>query len=574
MSNQLPPWGMAAVFFRKLNTANKLTMYMMSENFIERRKFLRNVCGGISLMALDWSLLPRGLGAQSRSDSFDAIIIGSGLGGLSCAAAFARQGFRPLVLEQHNRPGGYATTFKRPGGFVFDVSLHSTAVGDREGLHNLIPGFPEITDVEFLPHPSLYRSIYPDHDLQVPQQDLPGYIRMLVGYFPGEEEGIRGIFEDMEGLYADVRKLSSAEGEIEMSRFPVDFPYLFKCYTKTWGEMVDDRITDPKLKAMISSQWGYYGLPPSKLSSFYYALPALGYLTQGGYYPVGKSQKISNALVSFIEERGGEVKLNTRVKEILTRDRAAYGVRTDKGEEFTGKVVVSNANAHDTFNKMLGQEEYMNDYLSKMRSYSVSLSSFQIFLGLKRDIVSNSGITDSEIFMETGYDIEQAYRNSLNADVEDGGYALTLYDNILEGYSPEGKNTLNIMTLQGYEHWEPYAADYFSNDKSAYRKEKERMADILITKVEETLLPGLRDAIEVKEIGTPLTNIRYTSNYRGAIYGFDQTLNNSGQSRIGHSTPVQNLYLSGAWSKPGHGYGGVLGSGLQCFGEIMQQWQG
>lgn len=546
----------------------------MSEKFIERRKFIRNVCGGISLMALDWSLFPKGLGARTPADAFDAIIIGSGLGGLSCAAAFARQGFKPLVLEQHNRPGGYATTFKRPGGFVFDVSLHSTAVGEREGLHNLISGFPEITGVEFLPHPTLYRMIYPDYDLQVPQQNLPGYIRMLTGHFPGEKEGIRGIFEDMQGLYADVRKLSSAEGEIEMSRFALDFPYLAKSYAKTWGAMVDDRISDPKLKALISSQWGYYGLPPSRLSSFYYALPAIGYLTRGGYYPVGKSQKISNALVGFIEERGGVVKLNTRVKEILIREQAAYGVRTEAGEEFSGKVVVSNANAHDTLYKMLGQEEYMNEYLARLKSYSVSLSSFQIFLGLKDDIVGQSGITDSEIFLETGYDIDQSYQNCLNAAIEDGGIGLTLYDNIFEGYSPEGKNTLNIMTLQGYKHWEPYAEDYFKGNKSAYRREKERMAEILIARVEEKLLPGLRDAIEVKEIGTPLTNIRYTSNYRGAIYGFDQTLNNSGQNRIGHRTPVKNLYLSGAWSKPGHGYGGVLGSGLQCFGEIMQEWQG
>lgn len=68
--------------------------------------------------------------------------------------------------------------------------------------------------------------------------------------------------------------------------------------------------------------------------------------------------------------------------------------------------------------------------------------------------------------------------------------------------------------------------------------------------------------------------MRYTSNYRGAIYGFDQTLNNSFSNRIGHSTPVKNLYLSGAWSSPGHGYGAVLPSGLQCFGEIMQNWEG
>jgi prolycopene isomerase len=99
------------------------------------------------------------------------------------------------------------------------------------------------------------------------------------------------------------------------------------------------------------------------------------------------------------------------------------------------------------------------------------------------------------------------------------------------------------------------------------------MADILIDQAEKTLLPGLRSAIDVIEIGTPLTNVRYTGNYRGAVYGFDQTLNNSGQNRLGHKTPIKNLYLAGAWSRPGHGYGAVIPSGLECFGEIMQEWK-
>ncbi len=98
------------------------------------------------------------------------------------------------------------------------------------------------------------------------------------------------------------------------------------------------------------------------------------------------------------------------------------------------------------------------------------------------------------------------------------------------------------------------------------------MADILIEKVEKTLLPGLRKEIEVVEVGTPLTNFRYTGNYRGAIYGWDQTLNNSGNTRVGHKTPIKNLYLAGAWSSPGHGYGAVIPSGLECFGEIMKEW--
>jgi len=414
--------------------------------------------------------------------------------------------------------------------------------------------------------------IYPDYDIGVPQRNLAEYINILTGYFPEEEEGITGIVNEMQGIASDIQKISYARGQVDRSKFPVDFPYLYKCYAKTWGQIVDEKIKNPKLKAIISAQWGYYGLPPSRLASYYYALPAIGYLKNGGFYPRGKSQKISNALMQFIAENGGKLMLNTRVEQILTKDQSAYGVKTDKGDEFSGKVVISNANAYDTFHKMLPEAEYLKDYLTKWDKFSISLSCFQIFLGLKEDLVGKSGITDSEIFYESGYDMDAGYQAAKDADVENCGFGLTLYDNIYQDYSPDGKNTVNIITLQGYNHWQKFESDYFQGNKTAYRREKERMADILIKRVEKTLLPGLSQAIEVKEIGTPLTNVRYTSNYRGAIYGWDQTLSNSGPSRLPHNTPIKNLYLSGAWTKPGHGYGGVLWSGLECFAEIMQSW--
>ncbi len=544
----------------------------MIDRSLPRRDFIKSILAGAGMLALDWSLFPTGVGAELGENEYDAVIIGSGLGGLSCAAAFARQGFKPLVLEKHDQPGGYATTFSRPGGFVFDASLHSTSVSDRKGVLNLIPGFPEITEVEFVPHEYLYRAIFPEHDIKVKPKDTPGYINMLGILFPDEREGIGGLFADMQGLASDIQKLSAAQGKADMSRFPVDFPYLFKSYSKTWGEMMDGHITNPKLRAIVSVLWGYFGLPPSELASFYYALPVMGYLQHGGHYPIGKSQKISDAFVKLIEEKGGKVTLGAEVGEILVKDHAACGVKTADGKEYKARVIVSNANAYDTFHKLIkGEEEQLKDYLARMNQMTVSLSSFQVFLGLKKDLVGQVGITDTEIFSTSVYDPEAEFQSALKAEVE-GGFGLTLYDNLYKGYSPEGKNTVSIITLQGYDFWKKYEADYFAGKKDAYRKEKERMADLLIDQVEKKLLPGLRDAIEVKEIATPLTNVRYTANYRGGIYGWDQTVDNSGNARLAHDTPIENLYLASAWTKPGGGYGGVLWSGLECFGQIMQKW--
>ena len=546
----------------------------MSGEKIRRRDFIKTALTGIPLLALDWDAFPRGDRRTHRSadEPWDAVIIGAGLGGLSCAAGFARQGFKPLVLEQHSVPGGYATTFQRPGGFVFDVSLQSTTVEERNGLPNLIPGFPEITDLEFVPHKVLYRAIFPDYDVRVPHKDLDGYIKLLIGLFPEEKAGIEGLFATMKGLVSDVAKYQEAGGKVNMDTFPKEFPHLFKCSISTWGTIQDSCIKDAKLKGIISALWGYFGLPPSKLASLYYILPVIGYLRGGGYYPIGKSQKISDALVRFIEERGGRVMLRSKIKDILVKDHGATGVRTADGTEHRARVVVSNANAYDTFHTMMNEKEHLKDYLARMDTFTTSLSSFQVFLGLKKDLVKEIGIEDTEIFYETGYDTEEGYRKALNAEVEKGGFGLSIYDNLYKGYSPEGKITLKIITLQGYDFWKKYEADYFAGKKDAYRKEKERQADILIKQVEETLLPGLSAAIEVREASTPLTNVRYTGNYRGAIYGWNQTLDNCEPRRLPHDTPIKNLYLAGAWTRPGGGYAAVIPSGLQCFAQIMAEW--
>ena len=547
----------------------------MSPNAWERRDFLKTLLAGLPLAAWDWSAFPRRGQEKFPPGAYDAVVIGAGLGGLSAAAAFARQGFKVLVLEQHSVPGGYASAFTRPGGFTFDVSLHSTTVGIRGGVANLLPGFPEIEDVTFVPHKPLYRVIYPDHDIRVPHRDPAGYIQALKAAFPEDTAAIDGIFADMKGLADDVGRLS-ASGQPDMASFPTKFPHLFKNFNRTWGAMLDERVRNTKLKAVVSGLWGYFGLPPSKLSPFYYAMPLMGYLEGGGYYPVGTSQRISDALAALIKKNGGEVKLNTRVDRILVRDHAAYAVRTTDGAEYRARAVISNANAPDTFTRMMPDEkEFLKDLLARMDKLSISFSTFLVWMGLKADPVRKVGLKESEIFYNTSYDIEADYRDIIAGGLpENPGFGLTVYDNLGPGFSPKGKNTLNIIVTQGYDYWKKYETDYFYGNKDAYTKEKTRLADILIDNVEKTLLPGLRKSIEVLEIATPLTNIRFTGHPRGAVYGWDQTVDNSGNRRFPQTTPIKNLYLAGAWTFPGHGYGACVPSGLACFAAVMQDWKG
>ena len=150
--------------------------------------------------------------------------------------------------------------------------------------------------------------------------------------------------------------------------------------------------------------------------------------------------------------------------------------------------------------------------------------------------------------------------------------AVTVYDVLFEGYSTPGTSTVMLFMLSGYEPWQRFESDYRGGRKADYHMEKARWTDILIRRAEETVIPGLSSMIQVKEAATPLTNRRYTGNSEGAIYGFEQSMDNAFMNRISNRTPIKGLYLAGAWGDPGGGYVGVLGSGEKTFGYLMEDW--
>lgn len=509
------------------------------------------------------------------SARYDVIVVGSGMGGLSCGALLTRAGRRVLLLEKHNVPGGYATTFRRRG-FEFEVSLH--AIGGLSEQRTLFKsgGIQEALRqsgvagrVKFVRASNLYRSIFPDHDLRLPQMNLDGQIEALSKHFPDERGGIRETFDEMVNICRDLEKLISKRGKFIKLLFPLQYRTLSRYFRKPLSELLDRYLRDEKLKALISQLWGYYGLPPSRLATLYYTIPTMEYFLDGAWYPVGKSQALSNAFVRSIEEGGGEAQFRAEVREILVKDGAAYGVRTADGKEFRSDVVVSNANAHSTFHQLLDPATVPPDYLKRIDSMKVSLSCFRVYLGLSVE-PAKLGVVDHEIFVNETYDPDREYEACLNCDVKRSPYTIMVYDNVYPGFSPEGKTTLTIFTLQGYDHWLKFEEDYWRGSKEQYRTEKGRMTNTLIERAEK-VIPNLSRYIELREASTPLTNVRYTGNYRGAIYGWDQTVDQSSTNRLAPETPIRNLYLAGAWTMPGGGFAGAIQSGFQTFGTVMQK---
>lgn len=533
---------------------------------ISRRKFLK-----ISAMTTAASLVDlRSLEALSTNvknkDRYPIIVVGSGLGGLTCAAYLSKVGFPVTVMEKHHVPGGYATSFER-GDFTFEVSLHAMAASNN-ATHKICQELGLFEKIELVSLEKSHRLISRGRDMILPDRNPDAYIELLSELYPSEKGGIRNFVYEILGIQEEVYKLFLNNNEYTTIFFPFQYSKMWGVRNKTLQNLLEDHVNNPQLRDDLSYLCGYYGLPPSELSGFYYANSVADYLKNGSSYVRGRSQDLSNALVSIIEEHGGDVQLSTPVRKILVNNGAVTGIVTEDGKELPAKFVVSNASVPDTFGKLLAADGDYSSYLEDISAFRPSISTICVWLGLNQDL--RGKIPGCNIHVGSDGGEEQAYKYALNCNMEKAGYAVTIFDNFYKGYSSPGKSTVMLTTLSGYKPWKTYEKDYFSGNKKGYYGEKERVTSTLIQRAGRDLIPGLSSMIEEQESATPLTNIRYTGNPEGAIYGYEQAMNNQYMGRIKNNTPIEGLYLASAWGFPGGGFTGVMRGGLKTSRMILE----
>jgi prolycopene isomerase len=538
---------------------------------VSRRSFLTISAMTAASLALDWGKISAYAAKMGPKSDYPTVIIGAGLGGLICGAYLAKQGVPVTVVEQHSIPGGYATSFDRAGGkFTFEVSLHGTSIHNN-GAEHILKEIGVLEKIKLVALPEIYRLKTPKLDISVPQKDPEAYIRILSEHFPSEAEGIRGFVGEMVGIADEVDRYSR-KGVFLKLFFPLLYRKMWNVRKKTLTDLMQDYVKDQELQDVLAGLWGYYGLPPNKLSGFYYANATGGYLRNGSYYFRQRSQDLSDAIAEVIEENGGKILYDTAVDRILVEKGTVQGVGLSGGETLPGRAVVSNASALATFREMMPSEAVPQDYLKQLQGYKPSISSFVVWLGLNRDISEKTGAFST--FVSSSLSPEQDYQAKINGEIENGSYGVAIYDNIFKGYSAPGTSTLQLIFLCGYEPWRKFESDYKAGRKAEYQNEKIRWTDILIKRAERDVIPGLSSMIEVKEAATPLTNWRYTGNTDGAIYGFEQSMDNAYMNRIENHTPIKGLYLAGAWGNPGGGYAGAFRSGEKTFQALMEEWGG
>ena len=472
-------------------------------------------------------------------EEYDVVVIGAGIGGLVCGAYLAKNGKSVKILEQHYVPGGCCSSFSRKG-FLFDAGVVHVAGGKESGaFQRVLSALDMEEEIEF--KEQHLRFVFPDVHLDS-TRDLEELPRKCQEMFPEEREGIAGLFSTIQAIYEDVKKLPSIS------------PLVARYQDRSFEDLVNDYIRNPKLKALVNANWHLWS-PPWNNSAIDYASLLVTEQIRGYFYPMGGVQVIPDALVRVLKRHGGEIEFKTLVDKIVVEEGRAVGVATKKGNRIRARQVVSNMAARPTLFDLVGEAYLPTDYVQGVKKLEISLSSFYVYLGVNMDPRAG-GIEKPETIVYESYDNSSEWKRLLSGQISIPCFGIAVPSLLDPGLAPPGKHVVIVMTMAPY-HLEG----------TSWKEEKKRMAQLLIAKAEK-LIVGLSEHIEVLDAATPLTYERYTLNSLGAAEGwaFSPTMF---LKRVPQQTPIEDLYLVGHWTMPGGSVPGVALSGLRAARSIL-----
>jgi phytoene dehydrogenase-like protein len=510
----------------------------------------------------------------TSEQGYDAIIVGSGLGGLTCAATLAAVGQRVLVLERHYVAGGNSQAFRREvqgRSYEFDVGVHYIGECGPEGsitrIFNAL-GLAERVVMRPL-DPDGYSTLrFPDLEFRVPASwDL--YKKRLLELFPAESGPLGQVVDVLRQVGDQGRRFQRRE--LALADLAREAPAFVRWGLRPVTELFAEHGLSQRACAVLLGEQGDYAVRPSRTPTALAAGLTHHYMS-GAFYPEGGGQAMAGRLVEAIRAYGGEVRTRAGVARILVEGGRVTGVLLEKtGERIAAPIVVSNADLKRTVQELVGEEHFGAATVERVRAFRMTLPLYAIYVGLDLDLAERH-LPNTNWWIWGSYDIERIYAQLEAGSMPEENLAYVTVTSLRDPHSrhiaPAGYTNLQVMTLVPHDYalWNvergPAEGGRYHRDPE-YRRRKAALMEELLATAEE-VIPGLRAHAHWKEAATPVTQERFTHSTGGTSYGIEFATDQMGPMRIGPETDVPGLYLCGASTPSGHGIANVMLSGVRA----------
>ncbi|MBZ5607350.1 MAG: NAD(P)/FAD-dependent oxidoreductase [Acidobacteriia bacterium] len=509
-----------------------------------------------------------------RGERYDAIVIGSGIGGLSAAALLAKHaGKRVLVLERHYTAGGFTHVFHRPG-YEWDVGVHY--IGEVHNPASTVRRiFDHVTEgrLEWNRMPDVYDRMLIGGRSYDFVSGRRRFAERMKEYFPSEAGAIDRYME----LVAEATRATSlffAEkaipplaarlaGGLLRARF-------LRLARRTTAEVLGELTDNRELIAVLTGQWGDYGLPPGESSFGIHALIAAHYF-EGASYPLGGATSIAKAIAPLIEDQGGQILVSAEVAEILVDGaNRACGVRMANGSEIRADIVISDAGASNTFSSLLQEQSRERTHvLEEINAIQASMAHLCLYVGLRR-APGNPPLDGTNLWIFPGNDHDGNVRRfSENPEAP----FPVLFISFPSAKDPEfeqrhpGRETIEVVTLARQEWFRAFEGTRWHHRGPDYDALKRRFAERMRAELEQHV-PAVRGRIEHCELSTPLSTRHFANYQHGEIYGLNASPARFEARCLQPRTHVQNLFLTGQDAAVA-GVTGALAGGVLAASAIL-----
>jgi all-trans-retinol 13,14-reductase len=486
--------------------------------------------------------------ASRLNGPYDALVIGSGIGGLTSAALLSDIGWKVAVFEQHYTAGGYTHSYER-NGYEWDVGLHyigdmGTTTMARRFMDYLTSGKLDWAAMD----PAYDRFFIGDKvfDAVAGKQEFRAN---LLKHFPQEEQAIDKYLKLLAQVSRGMPLFTMARllkpSLLKLAQ-PLLAQFLPKTFRRTTREVLEELTSNQELIAVLTGQWGDLGLPPAQSSFIIHALIARHYM-YGGFYPVGGSWKIADTIIPKIQAAGGEVFTYARVKEIIVENGKTQGVLMEDGTRIECKCVISSAGVLNTFQRLLPEPVVRKaGYDSLLKTVKPSSAHLGMYIGLK-GTAEELGLPKTNFWVYPGTDYEgdiARFDKDMNAPMP------VVYISFPSAKDPDylgrhpGTATIEIVapaSFAWFEQWDGSTWGKRGEDYDALKAEfGRRMLETLFTR-----MPQLRDKIDYYEVSTPLSTQYFNAYGRGELYGIDHDPERFSQSWLTPRTKIPGLWLTG-----------------------------